>query len=113
MSQLPLVQNRFGPQRAQCEPGHAVAKRLTIRRRQQTADARGGDERVAIEQHDMASHAPLRIGFGEPDGFVERQRVRHQRGRRNNSTLMSLDDRPVDARSQAKVVSIHNESAHA
>jgi hypothetical protein len=26
---------------------------------------------------------------------------------------MRLDDRPVDARSQAEVVSIHNESAHA
>ena len=38
--------------------------------------------------------------------------IGHDRGRSNNAGSITLDDRAVHARGQAKIVSIHNEATH-
>src|SRR5271163_1065851 len=60
----------------------------------------------------MATHAETRNRFCQADGVFERAPVGHQRGGGHDSASMGLDDGAIDARGEAKVIGIDDQTAH-
>lgn len=71
------------------------------------------NQRLAIDEYDMATHAPVVARLRQQHGFVIRTGVRHQRCRGDNATRMTLGNRPVHTMGQSEVVGIDDKAAHA
>src|SRR5580700_2540464 len=60
----------------------------------------------------MAAHAEARNSLCQIHRVVEGAPVGHQRGRSNDAAGMSLDNGAIDARGEAKVIGIDDQSPH-
>ena len=68
--------------------------------------------RLAIDKYQVAADVETRSFLSQPDGIVKGGATRHQRGRSHDSASMSLDNGAIDARSEAKIIGINNQTAH-
>jgi len=70
-------------------------------------------KRFAIDQHDMATDAELRIRFGQFHRFDKSRAVGHQGGGSHDPAGMRLYDGAIDPGSKSEVVRVDNEPAQA
>ena len=96
---------------ARREGEHAIAK--VCRQLVREGSCLRAKNRLAVDQHHMAADAQLRDGLCQSSRFCEGRTVGHQRRRSHDAARVSLDDGPVHARSEAKIICIDDQTPHA
>lgn len=69
-------------------------------------------DRVAIDQDNMAAHSQGRVCKRDFDCVLGCFCARHERRAGKHACTMELNDGTVDADSKAKIIGIHNKTAH-
>jgi len=72
-----------------------------------------GPYRIAVDQNYMTAEAELARASGEQGRFLELFAAGHERGGSDDSVFVRPNNGPVDARCEAKIISINDETAHA
>ena len=94
------------------EPRDSIAKGVPTCRNNQAWKPGRIDQRLAIEQNNMAANTPLGIGLCESDRLFESHRIRHERGGGYDSMLVSLDDGSIHTRGEPEIVRIDDQATH-
>src|SRR5882724_356807 len=91
-----------------CELLQAAAKawRVTCQRAQILC------ERHSINQYDVTSSLEAGLCHGQIDCGIRSPGIGHERGRSYNAGSIALNDRAVDARGQAKIICVNDETTH-
>lgn len=66
----------------------------------------------AINQYNVASSLEAGLHFGQIDCGIRGPCVGHERGRSYNARSIALYDRAVNARGQAKIICVNDETTH-
>ena len=69
-------------------------------------------DRLAIDQYQVAANIEPRSFSSQPDGIVKGGPTRHQSGRSHNSPSVSLDNGAIDSCSESKIVGVNDQTAH-
>ena len=105
-----LVRVDAAGKRSGCKALQPIAKRPEgVRDGSFSASSKG----FAIDQHDVAADAELRIAFGQLHRLGKSRPVGHQRRGSDDAARMSLHDGAIHPRSKSEIVRIDNEPAQA
>ena len=91
----------------------AILKMLGVCATNETGNLVGRKHGRTIHQHHMTSDAQPRHRLRLANCVVESRTICHQRGGSHHTLLMRLDDGAIHATSQAKIVSINDQTPHA
>ena len=105
-----LVGIHLAGNRASGKRHHAVTK---VRSRGERGKPFRSQNRISIREDNMAANAELRNGFRQPDRLGKGRTIGHQRRRSYDAACMSLHNRPVHARSEAKIICVDDQTPHA